>query len=281
MQPESLGVIGLGAMGGSLAWQAARQGIRRIVAWTPFPADAAVAARAGAVTEITHSPRHVVTRSDLVVIAAPPAATLDLLTQLAPVIRRRGVWVTDVTSVKRPVMDLIERLALHEFFAGSHPLCGTERSGFGAARPDLYRGALVYVTPSSNGEQAEREIRDFWAGVMEASPVVIDAARHDHQLARTSHLPQVVSTLLAVTLGREAPRGTSFGPGARDVTRLAHSNPALWRDIAMLNREELAEALSAFQEALAQFRSALDRGDAAALEELFALGRAFSPRVRE
>lgn len=281
MQPESLGVIGLGAMGGSLAWQAARHGVRRIVAWTPFPADATVAARAGAVTEIAHSPTHVVTRSDLVVIAAPPVATLNLLEDLAPVIRRRRTLVTDLTGVKRPVMDLIDRLDLRETFAGSHPLCGTERSGFAAARPDLYRRALVYVTPSSDGELAEREVRDFWTTVMEASPVLIDAVAHDHQLARTSHLPQVVSTLLAVALDREAPRGTSIGPGARDVTRLARSNPDLWRDIAMLNREELNTALSAFQDALLQFRTALDRGDPEALHEMFALGRAFGPEGRE
>lgn len=281
MQPESLGVIGLGAMGGSLAWQALRHGASRVVAWTKFPADAAAAVRAGAVTEVAHSPRHVIMRSDLVVIAAPPAPTMDLLRELAPLIRERGVLVTDVSSVKQPVMDLVQRLSLGDVFAGSHPLCGTERSGFAAAQPDLYRGALVYVTPAANGERAEREIRDFWRGLMEASPVLIDAALHDHQLARTSHLPQVVSTLLAVTLDRVAPKGTSYGPGARDVTRLARSNPQMWRDIAMLNRHQVDEALAAFQETLGEFRRALDRGDAAAMEHLFTLGHAFEPRVRE
>src|SRR6266850_7090409 len=190
MRPDTLGVIGLGAIGGSVAWQAARAGIPRVIGYSPIPAEGVAAAKAGAVTEVAAAVQKVVRQADLVVIAAPPAATLDQLRAIAPDIQKRGIWCTDVSSVKGPVVHLAESLGLRERFAGSHPLAGTHRSGFGAARADLLSRAIVYVTPLENGDAAAREIADFWAGVFGADPVTMSAEAHDALLAWTSHLPQ-------------------------------------------------------------------------------------------
>src|SRR6267378_3817950 len=125
VRPQTLGLIGLGAIGGSIARQVKQPGSGDgivVVGWSPEPA-----ARA-------------------------------------------------------------EKIGLRERFAGSHPLAGTHRHGFEASRPDLFRGAVVYVTPCQDGEQAVREVVDFWQTVLEAEPVVVDADRHDAQLAATSHL---------------------------------------------------------------------------------------------
>lgn len=261
MRPESLGVIGLGALGGSIAWRAAQAGVPRIIGYSPVPAEAVAALKAGAITEIADRPDRAVGPADLVVLAAPPGATLNLLRDLRGQLQARPVLCTDVTSVKRPIMDLAEPLALTERFAGSHPLAGTHESGFDAAKPSRLDGALVYVTPLPNGERVAREIADFWAGVCGASPVLCNAAEHDRVVAWTSHLPQAVASALAGALRRAGPKGVTYGPGARDTTRLAASNPALWHDVLLLNREALLEGLDAMEGELGRLRRALNTGN--------------------
>lgn len=261
MRPDCLGVIGLGALGGSVAWRAAQAGVPRIVGYSPVPAEAVAALKAGAITEIADRPDRAVRPADLVVLAAPPGATLNLLRNLAPQLQTRPTLCTDLTSVKRPIMDLAERLGLAGVFAGSHPLAGTHESGFGAARPSRLEGALVYVTPLPHGDRVAGEVGDFWAGVCGASPVFCGAVEHDRIVAWTSHLPQAVASALAGALGRAGPRGVTYGPGARDTTRLAASNPALWHDVLLLNREVLLEGLDAMEAELGRLRHALNTGD--------------------
>jgi len=106
---------------------------------------------------------------------------------------------------------------------------------------------------------------DFWQTVLGAEPVVLAAERHDAQLAATSHLPQVVASLLGDFLARHAPPGASYGPGAADTTRLAASEPGLWTEILLMNRDELLPALRGLEESLGSVERALEAGDAAAL----------------
>ena len=101
--------------------------------------------------------------------------------------------------------------------------------------------------------------------MLEAHAVVIDAAQHDRQLALTSHLPQAVASLLAQYLARSAPAGATFGPGARDTTRLAASQPALWTEVFLMNRDELLPALRSLEEPLGELERALEAGDAVGL----------------
>jgi 2-succinyl-5-enolpyruvyl-6-hydroxy-3-cyclohexene-1-carboxylate synthase len=115
-------------------------------------AEAVAALRAGAITEIADRPDRAARQADLVVLAAPPGATLNLLQDLHGLLRDGSRLCTDVTSVKRPIMDLADRLGLAAAFAGSHPLAGTHESGFAAATPSRLDGALVYVTPLREGE---------------------------------------------------------------------------------------------------------------------------------
>src|SRR5439155_995530 len=105
-------------------------------------------------------------------------------------------------------------------------------------------------------------VAHFWESVLEAHAVVIDAAQHDRQLALTSHLPQAVASLLAQYLARAAPAGATFGPGARDTTRLAASQPALWTEVFLMNRDELLPALRSLEEPLGELERAVEAGDA-------------------
>ncbi len=267
MKPESLAVIGLGALGGSVAWQARLAGIPRVWGFSPDPAEAAGALRSAAITDAAVTPAAAVRVADLVVLAAPPEANLALLDQLAPWLRP-GALVTDVTSVKVAIMARAQRAGLGARFAGSHPLAGTHASGFAAARSDLLRGAVVYVTPTSDpaGAQVAREVMNFWSEVMGAEPVLMDAEAHDRQLAWTSHLPQAAASALAAVLSRRV--GASFGTGARDTTRLAASSPAMWSELFALNREAVLAALAELEAEVQTLRSKLAAGDDAAVRAL-------------
>lgn len=264
MKPSHLGIIGLGAIGGSLARQGKLAGLTNVIGWSPEPSERALATQQGALDDAPSRASDVARAADLLILAAPPAANLAQLDVLIPHLKP-GAIVTDVGSVKRAIVARAERLGLGPRFAGSHPLAGTHRQGFEASRADLFRGAVVYVTPCNGGADAAREVAHFWQDVLNAEPVVLDAGRHDAQLAATSHVPQVVASLLGDFLARHAPRGSSFGPGALDTTRLAASDAELWTEILLMNRDEILPALRALEESLGTVERALEVGDAAAL----------------
>mgnify|MGYP001221458815 CR=1 FL=1 len=276
MRPSSLTVIGLGAIGGSLAWQARQSGIPRVVGFARSRADGVQALKASAITELADTPVLAIAGAQLVVLAVPPRATLDLIAKLASALEPGSV-LTDVCSVKSPVMECAVSHGLGDRFAGSHPLAGTHSSGFSAATPSRLRGCAVYVceTGGLGGDGAARAVMRFWEEVIEASPILIDAAAHDRQLAWTSHLPQAVASALAKTLADRGLAGLSFGTGARDTTRLAASSPEMWIDILLYNREAVAEALAATEAQVAELRRLIAAGDAAGLRDYLAAAQRF------
>jgi prephenate dehydrogenase len=266
-------------MGGSVAWRAAQAGVGRIVGYSPVPAEGVAALKAGAITEIADRPEAAVSGVDFVVLATPPAATLQLLQDLRGVLLSGPRWFTDVASVKGPILARAHALGLSHRFAGSHPLAGTHESGFAAAKPSLLEGAVVYVTPAAGGERASEEVADFWSAVCQAAPVVLDAAAHDRLVAWTSHLPQATASALAAALEASGPRAVRYGSGARDTTRLAGSHSGLWHEILLLNRIPVLEALDALEAQLGELRRALATGNAADLLAWLERGRAFRRRL--
>lgn len=274
MRPSSLAVIGLGAIGGSLAWQARLAGVARVVGYSPSRAEAVEALKASAITEMADTPGRAVRGADLVVLAVPPRATIDLIGRLGPALEP-GAVLTDVCSVKQPIMARAAEAGLAARFAGGHPLAGTHDSGFRAARQDRLRGCVVYVCELPGGDRPARAVVGFWRDVLEAEPILIDPAAHDRQLAWTSHLPQGVAYALAHALAERRLGGVSFGTGARDTTRLAASSPEMWLDILLLNRPALDEALERAGAALAELRALLAAGDAAGLERYLTAAQDF------
>jgi prephenate dehydrogenase len=276
VRPASLAVIGLGAIGGSLAWQARRAGVARVVGYSPKPAESVQALKADAVTELADSAADAVVGAEVVVLAAPPRATLDLIETLGPHLER-GALLTDVCSVKLPVMECAVTAGLGDRFAGGHPLAGTHEAGFASARPDRLRGCVVYIcdTGTPDGHRAAQSVSGFWEHTLEAMPVRIDARAHDRQLAWTSHLPQAVAYALAKTLSDQGLIGVSFGSGARDTTRLAASDPEMWLEIFRYNRAAVSEALRRTEAEVAELRSALEAGDVAMLESYLRTAQSF------
>jgi prephenate dehydrogenase len=268
--------VGLGAIGGSLAWQARRAGVRRVVGYSPKPAEGIQALKADAITELADSAARAVSGAELVVLAVPPKVTLDLIQTLGTKLEN-GALLTDVCSVKGPVLECAVATGLGDRFAGGHPLAGTHEAGFISARPDRLRGCVVYICESGTpeGHRAAQSVSGFWEHTLEAIPIRIDAQAHDRQLAWTSHLPQAVAYGLAKTLADQGLAGVSFGSGARDTMRIAASGPDMWLDIFMYNRQAIGEALRNTEEKLDELRRALETGDVEALRSYLRAAQAF------
>jgi prephenate dehydrogenase len=261
-------------MGGSVAWQAVRAGVPRVIGYSANRAHTAAAVRAGAVTDAASSHRTLVRECDLVVLAVPPVQALALLTHLGTELRRDG-YCTDVAAVKTPVVRVADEAGLASRFAGSHPLVEAACSGFAGAIPNRFRGAVVYVATRGVHDRAAREIADFWAGVLEAEPVLIDAESHDAVVGWTTHLPVVVATALAAAYAADGPRGATLGGTARAATLPAAALDRSSAEILLLNRAAVLEALDGFEDAAGRLRQALATGDLAALVACLAAAAAW------
>jgi prephenate dehydrogenase len=274
--PSSLAVIGLGAIGGSLAWQARLAGVPRVTGYSPEPADGIQALKASAITELADTPERAVEKAELVVLATPPRATLDLMVPVGSALEPTA-FLTDVCSVKAPIIAQAVHAGLGDRFAGSHPLAGTHETGFSAARPERFRDCVVYIcqTGTSHGHRAAGLVAGFWERTLEATPIYIDAEVHDRQLAWTSHLPQAVAFAVAKVLGDQRLGGVSFGSGARDTLRLAASSPHLWVDILRYNRQPIGEALACTEAGIAELRRLIEEADGEGLREYLEAARLF------
>jgi prephenate dehydrogenase len=251
-------------MGGSLGLALrARAGVAEVRGADPDPEALRVALAVGAITEAAAGVDEAVAGAEAVFLAAP-------VTELAPLARRAlaasgpACLVSDLGSAKAAVLDALEP-AERERFIGGHPVCGTERTGVAFARTELFRGATWFLTP---GPEARPELFERLHGIVAAvgaRPVAIDARVHDRLMALVSHLPHVLAGALINQAATTAPEGRealrSAGPSFGDLTRVAGSNPALWADILMANREAVREALHGFSAGLAQVERALERGD--------------------
>jgi len=276
LRPSSLAVIGLGAIGGSLAWQARLAGVERVTGFSPEPNEGIQALKASAITELADTPAKAVQGAELVVLAAPLRPTIDLITRLASVLGPAAL-LTDVCSVKVSVVKQAEAAGIGDRFAGAHPLAGTHESGFAAARPDRLRGCVVYICEGSTpaGHRAADRVASFWERTLDASPIRISAENHDRQLAWTSHLPQAVAYALARSLAEHGQPGVSYGSGARDTTRLAASNPDMWVDILLHNELAVGEALTRTESQIGELRRLIANGDAAGLRTYLTEAQSF------
>jgi prephenate dehydrogenase len=268
---RTVAIIGLGLIGGSLARDLAARGIRILGSDKDF-ASFRGAFTTGAANDLFEVSPDAPLAAEVVVIAVPVLAAAQVLRSLAP--HLDGVrLVTDVGSTKGSIVRAAEELGIGARFVGSHPLAGDHRSGWDASRAGLFDGARVFLTPAaSTGDDALHLARELWT-MVDARPEVMDADEHDARLAWTSHLPQAVSTALALSLDRSGIPRSELGPGGRDVTRLAGSNPDVWIDILLDNADALASALAAMAASLSGVQRAVISGDRDELRRLLTQAR--------
>lgn len=279
MRWPRLTIIGVGLIGGSLALALKRAGVcTEIVGSGSSPASLRRALELGVIDRAESALGAAVSASPVIVIAAPLGRTRMVLDALAPVLEP-GAVVTDVGSVKASVIaDARDALGarIAQFVPG-HPIAGTERSGVGAAFAELFDGHRVILTPvPETATSALAQIRALWE---QAGAVVemLEPRLHDAILAATSHLPHALAYALVDCLAAADHAGEMFrfaAGGFRDFTRIASSDPQMWRDILLANRDAVLRAIDSYDLHLGAIRDALRARDGDALLRQFRSAKA-------
>ena len=264
-----LAIVGLGLLGGSVAKAARAESLARdIVGIGRDPARLEPALREGVVDSVTTDLRMGLAGADMVVLATPVAtleSQMPAVWEAAP----PHALLTDVGSTKAAIVRAAEGLRAGKplDFVGSHPMAGSNLSGFAISRSDLFRGATIILTPTDRtAPDAVKRVTEFWEAVG-GRVVTMDPATHDRAVAAISHLPHLVADALVDAVVRMDPLFLEVAArGFKDTTRIAASSPEVWREIFEENREALAEAVSAFRAALGDLESVLRTGDRARIE---------------
>jgi prephenate dehydrogenase len=260
-----IGIVGLGLIGGSLGLALRRLG-GSVEVWgvARHQEGAAAAQQRGAVDRATTDFRDL-RECEIVVVATPINQIRPVLEQLTPVVRP-GAMITDVASVKRPVLEWARGLPEPSRFLGGHPVAGKERSGLGESDATLFRGETWIFTPDDGQELAPFDEWFRLVRAIGARPRIMPADVHDRQMAFLSHLAFTISTVYAETV-RPVADPELGGPGYRGMVRLAEGDVTLYEDITATNRGPLLEAIDRFTDVLRDYRQRIVRGDR--VRELF------------
>ena len=273
---EKLALVGTGLIGGSFALALKQAGaVREVLGVGRNPARLTVARELGLIDRAVDWPE--AGQADCILLALPVGETGAVLKNLVPHLKA-GAIVTDAGSTKANVVEAARAVLGARFadFVPGHPVAGSEQSGPGAARADLYRGKRVVLTPQADTRaDAIATVRLLWEATG-AQVETLDAAQHDRIFAAVSHLPHLAAYALVDDLAQRADSDVFFrfaASGFRDFTRIAGSSPEMWRDIALANREAVLAELEGYLEALQTLRQAVDAKDADALLKMFSRAR--------
>ena len=273
MMFEQLGIIGCGLMGGSFALALKRAGlVKRVVGYSKSPSTTERARKLGVIDVEAPSALLAVSGADIVLIAVPVAATEATFKSIKHLVTPQ-MLVMDVGSTKRDVVDAGRRALREQIgsFVPAHPIAGKEVSGVEHADADLYTGKQVILTPIERTLTVQlQKAVDVWTA-LGCRVVKMSPESHDAAFAAVSHLPHLISFALMNTLSGQ-PQGKDYlslaGPGFRDFTRIAASDPKVWRDIMLSNREELLAQSKIFQRNLQALELMISSGNGEALEGL-------------
>lgn len=269
-----LTVIGVGLIGGSLARALRAAGaVGEIIGIDRDRANLRQAAELGVVDRAAATAAEGVAGADMVFLSVPVRAMAGVVREIAPHLAA-GCIVTDGGSVKAEVVAACDPLMpAGTCFVGGHPIAGTEHSGVGASFATLYQGKRCILTPAATTDRdALATVARMWEAAG-SEVVLMDPEKHDRVVAAISHLPHMVAYALVNAVEgydrfEESILRYSAG-GFRDFTRIASSDPAMWRDIALMNREGVLEMMDHFAAYFGQLRSLVAAGDAEGLERFF------------
>jgi len=260
---DTLAIVGVGLLGGSVAKAARARGLaREIVGIGRDPARLQIAVRDRVLDRVTTDLDEGVRGADFVLLAVPVLAMETLLPRVWHA-ARDGATVTDVGSTKAAIVRTAEHLAAERelAFVGGHPMAGSEQAGYAVARADLFHGATVILTPTERtAPGAVKAVGEFWEAIG-ARVSTLDPEAHDRVVAAISHLPHLVAYALVDAVARFQPGALEFAArGFRDTTRIAASDPEIWAEIFLANREALRANLDAFRRVLAELEQAVAVG---------------------
>jgi prephenate dehydrogenase len=266
-------IVGTGLLGASLAGAGKAGGLfGHVTGVGRSKANLDTAMERGLIDEGTDDLAAAVAGSNLIVLATPVGTAVSQLAEIAAKASPKAV-ITDVGSVKAPIVAEAERQNLCTRFLGAHPLAGKAETGAAAADPDLFRGRHVVLTPDEHTPaELTDDMRALWEA-LGASVSVMGASAHDELLARSSHLPQMVAFVLAAVVDGSKSRADIIrlmAGGFRDTTRLAASDADMWVDIARLNSEAIADAMDEFASLWDDLRDAVMDKDEEVMREIIA-----------
>jgi prephenate dehydrogenase len=267
MEPSSVGIVGVGMMGGSIALAALRAGYR-VFLYDRMASDQLAGPKfrkASVVNELAE----LVSNSRLIILATPIGALSQVSAALSELVRPNHV-VSDVASVKRPVAEMLATAFRNRCeYVPAHPMAGSEKSGAEAARDDLFAGAVTLLCPELASQAASVPlVTAFWEK-LGTRVVLLDVSAHDQLVALMSHLPHLVAALMVkYVAGTNKAALDLCGPGFRDATRIASGPPELWADILLSNAGAVQEQLLGFKRALEEAIVILAKRDAKKLQAL-------------
>lgn len=268
---QQVAIIGVGLLGGSIAKALKKRGlVREIVGIGRSPERLAQGVAAGLIDRGETDWERGLEGADLAIVCTPvdqvARHVITAASHLPPT-----AWITDVASTKEGIVAEVEQALPGGSYIGSHPLAGDHRSGAEYSREDLYDGKIVVVTPTSETPaELVDQASQFWQ-LLGARVELLGPGEHDAALARTSHLPHLVATALALATPQSL--GRLAATGWLDTTRVAGGEAGLWRPIFTSNRAEVTRAVAQFQAQLDRLREAIVREDDEALEQLLAEGK--------
>lgn len=284
---KRVALIGLGLIAGSMAHAMRRAGLAGEIVGTARSAETRdVATEIGLVDRVVDSAAEAVKDADLVVLAVPVGAMGAVAEEIAPHLMD-GATVTDVGSVKKAVIEAVApHMPGHVHFIPAHPLAGTEHSGPRAGFASLFDNRWCLLVPTIGTDPAAtKRLRDLWEG-MGANVEEMDAEHHDLVLAVTSHTPHLIAYTM-VGVADDLRRVTDSevikysAAGFRDFTRIAASDPTMWRDVFLTNKEATLEILGRFTEELFALQRAIRTGDGDMLFDYFTHTRAIRRGILE
>jgi len=279
---DQITILAPGLLGGSVARAAHARGVaRKIVIWARRPETRLALAAEPWCSATAESPEAAVAGADLVVIAAPVDRIVPLVRQVARHLGP-GAAVCDVGSVKAEISrEGHAALGAAAAFVGAHPMAGSEQTGWEHGSPTLFERRICFLTPlPETAPAALARVAAFWKD-LGAEVVTVDPDRHDEIVAHISHLPQVLASALCAFLATRDPSWRNYaGGGLRDTTRIAASDPQLWRTILEQNRDEVLRALRGFQDDLQALQAALANRDYLEVTARLERGRAYRNQFR-
>jgi len=279
---ENLAILAPGLLGGSVARAAHERGVaRRICIWARRPETRLALRDQPWCHAVADTVAEAVAAADAVVVAAPVDRIVELVREAAPFLRASAI-VTDVGSVKGEISRLgAAALAGRAHFVGAHPMAGSDRTGWEHGTAALFEKRTCFVTPLERTEpKALEAVVAFWRD-LGSEVVTVEPDLHDEIVAHISHLPQVIASALCGFLSTRDPAWRNYaGGGLRDTTRIAGSDPHIWRAILEQNRDEVLRALRKFQDELQAFQSALANRDFVDVAARLERGRAYRNQFR-
>lgn len=268
---QRIALLGLGLISGSLALALRAAGVgAELIGWGPRAPSLERGLELGVIDRFDLDLDAVLASADVIVVGAPPIATGDLLAEILPKVAAlpHQPVVTDLASIKGWV---VERAGFdYPRFVPGHPIAGSEHSGVAAAFAELFAGREIILTPQSSTDHAAIElVTEMWRAT-KARVTHMSIADHDAALAASSHSPHMVAYALTYALSEDSLNPMQHGGGAlRDMTRIAGSDPVMWRDIALTNRAALVTALEDVEGELRRLKAMVATGDGEAMHAYF------------